>query len=111
MLPGSGPPAGLGVERVDGGHLLAGKLEVEHVKVLGDPGRLHRLRDGGAARLQLPAQHHLRGRLAVPAADRRAARAKARGRIAGARSRRGSITRSVGALYRRCPAPSSRCPA
>jgi hypothetical protein len=58
-----------GVERVDGCDLLAGELEVEDVEVLGDAGGLGRLRDRGAALLQVPAQHHLRGRLAVLARD------------------------------------------
>src|SRR5215217_7957715 len=52
-----------GVERVDRGHLLAGELEVENVEVLGDAGELGRLRDRGSALLQVPAQHHLSGRL------------------------------------------------
>jgi hypothetical protein len=32
--------ADVGVERVDGGHLLGGELEVEDVEVLGDAGGL-----------------------------------------------------------------------
>src|SRR4051812_30319613 len=58
-----------GVERVDRGDLLAGEREVEHVEVFGDAGGLGGLRDRGAALLQVPAQHHLRGRLAVLAGD------------------------------------------
>jgi hypothetical protein len=58
-----------GVERVDRGYLLARELEVEDVEVLGDAGGLGRLRDRGAGLLQVPAQHHLSGRLAVLARD------------------------------------------
>src|SRR5919107_2076541 len=58
-----------GVERVDRGYLLAGELEVEDVEILGDAGGLGRLRDRGSALLQVPAQHHLSGRLAVLARD------------------------------------------
>ena len=61
--------ANAGVERVNGRNLFAGKLEVEDVEVLGDARRVGRLRDRGAARLQVPAKHHLRGGLAVPAPD------------------------------------------
>jgi hypothetical protein len=43
--------------------------QVEDVEVLGDAGGLGRLRDRGAALLQVPAQHHLSGRLAVLARD------------------------------------------
>src|SRR5215204_4480642 len=58
-----------GAERVDRGYLLAGELEVEDVEILGDAGGLGRLRDRGSALLQVPAQHHLSGRLAVLARD------------------------------------------
>jgi carbonic anhydrase/acetyltransferase-like protein (isoleucine patch superfamily) len=47
-----------------------GELEVEHVEVLGDPFGPYRLRDRGAAFLQVPADHHLRRGLAVGGGDR-----------------------------------------
>jgi hypothetical protein len=48
----------------------SGGLEVEDVEVLRDPLRPHRLGDGGAALLQVPAQHHHLGcRLAMGLAD------------------------------------------
>ena len=47
----------------------ARELEVEDVEVLGDAVRLGRLRDDRAALLQVPAQHHLRRRLAVRLGD------------------------------------------
>jgi len=43
---GVGSVAHAGVERVDAGQLLGGQVEVEHVEVLGDAGRVGRLRDG-----------------------------------------------------------------
>src|SRR3954465_5535377 len=42
---GPGPAATAGVERIDGGDLVAGELEVEDVDVLGDALRLGGLRD------------------------------------------------------------------
>src|SRR4051812_39654676 len=71
-----------GVQRVDRGDLLAGELEVEDGKVLGDAGRLDRLRDRGAALLQMPAEHHLGDRLAVPAGDLQQRRVVERGPLA-----------------------------
>src|SRR5215208_1005080 len=58
-----------GVERVDRGDLLTIELEVEDVEVLGDAAGFGRLRDRGASLLQVPAQHHLGGRLAMLARD------------------------------------------
>ena len=46
-----------------------GELEAEDVEVLGDPRRRDRLRDHLAALLEVPAQHHLRRRLAVRGGD------------------------------------------
>ena len=59
----------IGVQGVDRGELVGAQLEVEHVEVLRDAVRLGRLRDDGAALLQVPAQHHLRRGLAVGLGD------------------------------------------
>ena len=64
-----GAAALAGVERVDGGQLVGGELEVEDVEVLGDAVRLGRLRDDRAALLQVPAQHDLGRGLAVRLGD------------------------------------------
>ena len=66
---GFGAAALLGVQGVDGRQLVGGELEVEDVDVLRDPVRLGRLRDDRAALLQVPAQHHLGGGLAVCLGD------------------------------------------
>src|SRR6476469_9943517 len=58
-----------GVERVDGGDLIAGELEVEDVEVLSDAGWLGRLWNCRTPLLQVPAQHDLGRRLAVTTAD------------------------------------------
>ena len=61
--------ANSGIERVDGGHLLRREREAEDVEGLGDSRWLGRLRNRPMAVLQMPAQHHLDGRLAVLAGD------------------------------------------
>ncbi len=48
-LVGVGSTALAGVERVNGGELVVGQLEVEDVEVLRDPRRPRRLRDDLAA--------------------------------------------------------------
>src|SRR4051812_718963 len=62
---GLGPAAAAGVQSVDGGYLVGGELEVEDVDVLGDALRLGGLRDDRPSVLEPPAQHDLRGALAV----------------------------------------------
>ena len=57
------------VERVDRGDLIAREFEVKDVAVLGKASGLGRLRDRGAALLQMPSKHHLRDQLAMLARD------------------------------------------
>src|SRR5215831_6192226 len=56
-------------ERVDLGNLLRVEGELHQVEVGGDPLRVDRLRDHRDPMLQVPAQHHLRGRDAVGLGD------------------------------------------
>src|SRR5689334_10723458 len=63
-------PTYAGLEGIDRRDLLARELEVEDIEVLGDALALDRLRNRGAAFLQMPAQHHLGGGLAVLPRDR-----------------------------------------
>src|SRR5215469_159551 len=62
-----------GADRLD---VLAGQLEVEDVDVLPDPRRGHRLGENNVAALDVPAEHHLGGRLAVPAGNVRDSRVR-----------------------------------
>src|SRR2546423_8584709 len=50
------------VELADRRHVLVVELEAEHVDVLPDPLGRRRLRENDVAELDVPAQHHLRGR-------------------------------------------------
>src|ERR1700742_1807289 len=69
-VTGLGAAAYAGVERVEGFEFAGGELEVEDGEVLGDPLGPHRLGDGAAAFLQVPADHDLGRSLAVGGGDR-----------------------------------------
>src|SRR5947209_5989393 len=56
------PGAAAVVELADRRHVLVVELEAEDVDVLPDPRRRGRLREHDVPELQVPAQHHLRGR-------------------------------------------------
>ena len=54
---------------IDALHLVGRQFEVEDVVVLGDVGGIGRAGDGDGAALQMPAEQHLIGRLAVSLGD------------------------------------------
>ena len=58
------------VQRGDHGHVLGVEREAEHVEILRDALRVHRLGNADHTALNQPAQHHLRHRLFVPGGDR-----------------------------------------
>lgn len=58
------------VQRGDHSHVLGIEREAEHVEILRDTLRMHRLGNADHTALNQPAQHHLRHRLFVPGGDR-----------------------------------------
>ena len=56
--------------RGDHSHVLGIEREAEHVEILRDTLRMHRLGNADHTALNQPAQHHLRHRLFVPGSDR-----------------------------------------
>ena len=69
---GSGPSRVAGLEPGERRHVRVVQREVEQRDVLPDPRRGDRLRDHHVAQLQVPAQHDLRRRAAVPSRPARA---------------------------------------